>query len=57
MCACVSVNKEHTCAKECVYNQSEDNFQKFVLPFHHAGPGDWSQVINLSRDYIYLWVI
>lgn len=54
VCMYMCVNKEHTCAKEFVCNQSEDNFQEFVLSFHHAGPGDWSQVINLSRDYIYL---
>ena len=34
--------------------RSEDNFQETVLPFHHEGIRDWTQVLRLIRNCIYL---
>jgi hypothetical protein len=33
--------------------QSENNFVKLVLSFHHIGPGDQSQIIRLGGKHFY----
>lgn len=33
---------------------SNDKLWKSVLFFYHLGPGDWTQVIRLSGEHLYL---